>query len=1012
MTYAIGLLLLLAARHHLAEFYRSEVLAALVIPAALAVLPGLWYGILAAGLQGLQQFRALGTVALAQAVVTLAGTLIVLALGGGAWELFVLAIAVNGLGLALAARAGGSELRPQSPRELEPALRARMWRYGLTLGVLGIPAALLSERLEVFFLGRFWAPADVAFYSLAAGLALHARRLGPSALGEVLFPVIARLEGRRDAWGVANAYVHSTRYLVMAGWPVALGGALLAEPLIRLLFGAAYAPAVPALVILVVGAGIVAMGHPAVAVIYSQERNTFLIVSSLAIVVLNIGLDLVLIPPWGAVGAALANAVVQAVLLAVHTLWVSRWLGVRPPVADALRSLAAAILAFAPAMVLQSWPAGPFPVALLVVTGTGGLPVAARRLGGAAGRGRHAPSGDRSRATRQRAGFRGPRGAGLAPVPAGPRARQMKASRWSPAAALRSARHRAEETLSATLNRAAVQAGLTMRVDGMRVRVSPAAMARALWRDRHVYDRDLAFYRRYLRPGDAVVDVGANIGLATLVAAKIVGPTGRIIAVEPHPRTFEYLRDNVQLNGLTDVVRLYCAALGEREGQRRIVEFPGDDSQNRLGRRRPERDPRGGRAPGRPADRGGADGAVEARRRGIREVRPRRREPDPGHDRVRLLRIVGAPFRPLWLFGPRPARRAPGPRLSRCTGRTRPGSRRCRTTIGRPNARTCSPSGICRIFSAGPATGSGARPSGMVFDVVVVNYNTDSYLFNLLVSVRDRLPIGPGSLGVHVWDNASTDRSLSMLAAFAAQAPWLRVHRSPVNVYHGPALDRLLQGALPSGLGARARLRRRGAGGLFPASAAVRRGAAGLRRTDERGGPSALRLSVLPAPASPHVPPTCRRFATTARPGSTSSGTWRSTAWPTDGFAGATGFATTDRGRCAASTPGAKTTTRSSNSPGARAQRQPSTRERQAWEDRFRKNLEDFLRGHGPVPVAPGGRAGRGTGARARRSPGTGRGLAHRAPPRPRRPPSEGAVTAALTSAETAALDAAPTRSA
>lgn len=158
----------------------------------------------------------------------------------------------------------------------------------------------------------------------------------------------------------------------------------------------------------------------------------------------------------------------------------------------------------------------------------------------------------------------------------------MRGPRWSPAAVLRSARHRAGETLSATLNRAAVQARLTMRVDGMKVRVSPAAMARALWKDRHVYDRDLAFYRRFLRPGDAVVDVGANIGLATLVAAKMVGPTGRVVAVEPHPRTFEYLRDNVQLNGFSDVARLYCAALGEREGQRRIVEFPGDDSQNRL----------------------------------------------------------------------------------------------------------------------------------------------------------------------------------------------------------------------------------------------------------------------------------------------------------------------------------------------------------------------------------------------------------------------------------------------
>jgi FkbM family methyltransferase len=158
----------------------------------------------------------------------------------------------------------------------------------------------------------------------------------------------------------------------------------------------------------------------------------------------------------------------------------------------------------------------------------------------------------------------------------------MKESRWSPAVLLRSAGQHVAETLALTLNRAAVQARLTMRVDGVRVRVSPAAMARALWRDRHAYARDLAFYRRFLRPGDVVVDIGANIGLATLVAAKIVGPRGRVVAVEPHPQTFEYLRDNVQLNGLADVVRLYCAALGEREGQRRIVEFPGDDSQNHL----------------------------------------------------------------------------------------------------------------------------------------------------------------------------------------------------------------------------------------------------------------------------------------------------------------------------------------------------------------------------------------------------------------------------------------------
>jgi O-antigen/teichoic acid export membrane protein len=373
-AYAAGLLLLLALRHRLADFYRTEALASLLIPAALAVLPGLWYGLLAAGLQGLQRFGALGTVAVAQAVATLAGTVVVLVAGGGAWELFVLAIAANALGVALAAHAGGADLRPQPPGELGPELRGRMWRYGLTLGALGIPAALLSERLEVFFLGRFWTPADVAFYSLAVNLALHARRLGPSALGEVLFPVISRLEGGRDLWGVANAYVHSTRYLVMAGWPLGLGGALLAEPLIQVLFGSAYGPAVPVMVILVVAAGVVAMGHPAVAVIYSQERHRFLIVSLLAIVGLNIALDFLLIPRWAAVGAALANATVQGVLLLVQTAYVSRWLGVRPPVAVVLRSLGASVVALAPAAVLRAWAAGPLPVVVLVVGGVAAYP--------------------------------------------------------------------------------------------------------------------------------------------------------------------------------------------------------------------------------------------------------------------------------------------------------------------------------------------------------------------------------------------------------------------------------------------------------------------------------------------------------------------------------------------------------------------------------------------------------------------------------------------------------------
>jgi FkbM family methyltransferase len=56
-----------------------------------------------------------------------------------------------------------------------------------------------------------------------------------------------------------------------------------------------------------------------------------------------------------------------------------------------------------------------------------------------------------------------------------------------------------------------------------------------------------------LRPGDTVIDVGANIGCFTVLAARAVGPTGRVIAVEPEQSTFESLRRNILLNRCENV---------------------------------------------------------------------------------------------------------------------------------------------------------------------------------------------------------------------------------------------------------------------------------------------------------------------------------------------------------------------------------------------------------------------------------------------------------------------------
>ena len=81
-------------------------------------------------------------------------------------------------------------------------------------------------------------------------------------------------------------------------------------------------------------------------------------------------------------------------------------------------------------------------------------------------------------------------------------------------------------------------------------------------------ERGLRLYlEATLSPGDFFVDVGANIGLHTVVAARRVGVTGRVAAIEAMPRTVRHLRASLRLSGVDDRVLVHeCAAGAQDEG--------------------------------------------------------------------------------------------------------------------------------------------------------------------------------------------------------------------------------------------------------------------------------------------------------------------------------------------------------------------------------------------------------------------------------------------------------------
>jgi FkbM family methyltransferase len=73
-----------------------------------------------------------------------------------------------------------------------------------------------------------------------------------------------------------------------------------------------------------------------------------------------------------------------------------------------------------------------------------------------------------------------------------------------------------------------------------------------------------------LGPGDVFYDVGANIGYFTIIGARLVGPSGRVVAVEPQPEALRRLRHNLALNGF-DNVTVVEAAVADEESYADLV---------------------------------------------------------------------------------------------------------------------------------------------------------------------------------------------------------------------------------------------------------------------------------------------------------------------------------------------------------------------------------------------------------------------------------------------------------
>ena len=90
--------------------------------------------------------------------------------------------------------------------------------------------------------------------------------------------------------------------------------------------------------------------------------------------------------------------------------------------------------------------------------------------------------------------------------------------------------------------------------DGYVLKLHPASLSLSLWVDPSNRELDSFVLKTLLDEGDVYVDVGANIGHLAIEASLIVGDRGTVYAFEAHPTTEKFLRENIAINNIENII--------------------------------------------------------------------------------------------------------------------------------------------------------------------------------------------------------------------------------------------------------------------------------------------------------------------------------------------------------------------------------------------------------------------------------------------------------------------------
>jgi O-antigen/teichoic acid export membrane protein len=331
---------------------RGELEAAWILAAAgggVAVLHAVPHAVLT----GLQRWREASIVGLTTGAAGTVATVAVLLAGGGITGMFAVELAVTTANLLWVRRLTRRAIADVTTATVapDPELRGRVRSYAVGAWLHLVLHLVVWRRSELFVLDWTSTDAQIAMYSVAFAVIAAAKQI-PSALATTLVPAFATLHGAGERERIGRGFSRGVRLLAVPALPMTAGLVALGPLLVRTVFGGEYAEAGLPLVIMAAVFPLLPLNSMCGGVLQGLGRIRRILLASAVATVVDIGLALLLIPRYGATGAALANSGAQLTAVVVMVAATVRLLPgltlhVRPLLANAIASAGSGAAAYA-----------------------------------------------------------------------------------------------------------------------------------------------------------------------------------------------------------------------------------------------------------------------------------------------------------------------------------------------------------------------------------------------------------------------------------------------------------------------------------------------------------------------------------------------------------------------------------------------------------------------------------------------------------------------------------------